>query len=95
MDFTNNFVNELLSIEDVTSPQDFHSGNVERFFGIPYADIYDDETGKTLNKEARDLGKRVNHGANYNMGPYVLVETMGLKNIFKARNLLGLTLHYK
>jgi DNA polymerase I-like protein with 3'-5' exonuclease and polymerase domains len=32
----------------------------------------------------------VNHGANYNMGANVLVETMGLKNIYKAAAELGL-----
>jgi len=57
---------------------------------VPYADIYDDSIGKTKNKKLRDVAKRVNHGANYNMGPSVLVDTMGLKEIWAAKDLLKL-----
>jgi len=74
----------------VTGERDFHSVNASAFFGIPYESIFDAAVGKTINKALRDLAKRVNHGANYNMGPNVLVDTMGLVNIYKAAKLLKL-----
>jgi DNA polymerase I-like protein with 3'-5' exonuclease and polymerase domains len=78
-------------IQAVSSSRDFHSVNASAFFGVPYSDIYSDEHKKTKNKPLRDLAKRVNHGANYNMGPQVLVDTMGLGNIWEAKRLLGLS----
>lgn len=77
-------------ISAVTGSDDFHSVNCSAFFGVPYAEIYDNASRKTKNKKLRDLAKRVNHGANYNMGPGVLVDTMGLDKIWEARNLLKL-----
>jgi DNA polymerase I-like protein with 3'-5' exonuclease and polymerase domains len=77
-------------IAAVTGTKDFHSVNCSAFFGVPYADIYDDATGKTKNKALRDLAKRVNHGANYNMGAGVLVDTMGFAKIYEAGKLLKL-----
>jgi hypothetical protein len=72
-----------------TSP-DFHCTNASLFFGIPFEAMYDINTGKVLNKEIRQLSKRTNHGANYNMGSWKLVNTMGEKNIYKAKALLKL-----
>jgi len=77
-------------IESVSGTRDFHSFNASSFFGVPYSAIYSDEHKKTLDKPLRDLAKRVNHGANYNMGPAVLVETMGLAKIWEAARLLKL-----
>lgn len=77
-------------IEAVSGVNDFHSINCSAFFGVPYEEIYDNVTGKTLNKSLRDLAKRVNHGANYNMAEYMLLETMGTEKVIEARNLLGL-----
>lgn len=74
----------------VNSPADFHSTNASAFFGIPYSDIYDDAKKKTKNKPLRDLSKRTNHGANYNMGPDVLVDTMGVDKVWTAGKMLGL-----
>jgi DNA polymerase I-like protein with 3'-5' exonuclease and polymerase domains len=74
----------------VSGSRDFHSVNASAFFGIPYESIYDDSTGKTKDKKLRDLAKRVNHGANYNMGPGVLIDTMGLDKIWEAKRLLKL-----
>ena len=68
-------------ISAVESPLDFHKTNASSFFGVPY-----DEVGKDL----RQLAKPVNHGANYNMGAFILIETMGVKQVLKARTLLGL-----
>jgi len=77
-------------ISAVSGTRDFHSVNASSFFGTPYESIYDDSAGKTKNKPLRDLAKRVNHGANYNMGPLVLVDTMGLDKIWEAQRLLSL-----
>ena len=77
-------------IAAVESGKDFHSVNASSFFGVPYNTIYNDSTSKTLNKPLRDLAKRVNHGANYNMGAYVLIDTMGESNLWEAKRLLKL-----
>ena len=78
---------------DALSSGDFHSKNASMFFGIPYEQIYDADTGKVLNKPIRQLAKPVNHGANYNMTAPVLVDTMGLPNIFLANKILKLGLY--
>ena len=77
-------------IAAVSSGKDFHATNASSFFGIPYESIYSDATGKTLDKKLRDLAKRVNHGASYNMGWSVLIDTMGEDKIMEARTLLKL-----
>lgn len=82
---------DIAYIAAVTGVRDFHSVNASAFFGISYVALYSDERKKTLNKPIRDLSKRTNHGANYNMGPDVLVDTMGLANVYQARTLLRLT----
>lgn len=68
-------------IENVENSPDFHKSNASGFFGIPFEEV---------TKELRTLGKPVNHGANYNMGAYVLIDTMGEDMIVKAKQLLGL-----
>ena len=82
--------------------KDFHGLNASRFFGVPYEEIilsYKTENGKwfhkKLNKKLRDLSKRTNHGANYNMGENVMAETMGTKLVLEARALLGLPKNWK
>lgn len=87
---TANIAGDSALIAAVSGDADFHSVNASAFFGVPYSDIYDDSHKKTKNKKLRDVAKRVNHGANYNMGPAVLVDTMGLKEIWAARDLLKL-----
>lgn len=77
-------------IAATTGSKDFHSFNASSFFGVSYDSIYDSATGKTKDKAIRDLAKRVNHGASYNMGPMVLVDTMGEDKIREAQKLLGL-----
>jgi DNA polymerase family A/3'-5' exonuclease len=85
---------------------DFHGSNASAFFGIPYeeivkttaSDVLDEEGNllfveyihKTVNKVIRDLSKRTNHGANYNMGAQVMLDTMGIKKVLRAKELLGL-----
>lgn len=73
---------------------DSHSFKAAMFFGMPYEDIYCEATGKTLRKDIRQLGKRINHGANYNMGAEVLLETMGPKAAREAQRLLKLPARY-
>ena len=77
-------------IEAVEHSPDFHSYNASKFFGVPFEEIYDALTHTVLNKSLRQIGKPVNHGANYNMGATVLVETMGEQKVKEARYLLGL-----
>lgn len=87
-------------INNVEGTRDFHSLNASAFFGVPYEEIFNDEEyldedgtlhkQGTINKDLRDLSKRTNHGANYNMGPDVMLETMGEENVAKAKKLLGL-----
>jgi DNA polymerase I-like protein with 3'-5' exonuclease and polymerase domains len=74
----------------VSGERDFHSVNAAAFFAVSYESIYDQVNKKTLNKVLRDIAKKVNHGANYLMGPLVLVDTMGLLNIYKAAKALNL-----
>jgi len=76
-------------ISAVESSKDLHGINAERFFGISYNEIIS-PTGEVLNYDIRQLAKRINHGANYNMGWYVLLITMGYENVDKAKQLLGL-----
>lgn len=77
-------------IETVENSPDFHSANASAFFGVSFDSIWDIVKKKTKNKKLRDIAKKVNHGANYNMGPYILIETMGEENIVKAKKLLRL-----
>lgn len=77
-------------IAAVTSERDFHSHNTAAFFGVPYESVYDQELREPINKTLRNLAKRVNHGANYNMGAQVMVDTMGEKAIYEAAILLNL-----
>ena len=82
-------------IETLNSGRDFHSVNIERFFGTPYEEVWDSILNKTKNKDLRDLSKRVNHGTAYVMGALVLLETMGLENVIKAQKLLSLPVNWK
>jgi DNA polymerase I-like protein with 3'-5' exonuclease and polymerase domains len=65
----------------VESDRDYHKANAEMFFGIPY-DLVD--------KIIRDIAKRTNHGANYNMTGPVMLDTMGPKNVLRAKKALRL-----
>lgn len=95
----------IAAVDDVT--KDYHGTNASAFFGIPYDQIVHsyqviDEAGnfikwvhETVDKVIRDLAKRTNHGANYNMGPHVMLDTMGIENVMKAKKLLGLPASWK
>lgn len=76
-------------LEAVESDRDFHAHNASAFFAVPYESIVD-EKKKVLDKPLRDLAKRVNHGANYNMGWAVLIDTMGEDKVYAAGKILGL-----
>lgn len=77
-------------IKSTTSAKDFHSINIERFFGKPYDEVWDSIANETKDKKLRDLSKRVNHGTAYVMGPFILLETMGLENVVNAQKMLNL-----
>ena len=81
---------ETKLIDVVEGPNDFHSWNAQAFFGVPYDTIYSNELKKVLNKTLRDLSKRTNHGANYNMGAGVMLDTMGPKHVSQAKVALGI-----
>lgn len=83
------------AIEDRS--KDFHGRNASAFFGLPYEEIVDTkqlEDGiwfhKTIAKAIRDTSKRTNHGANYNMTAPILLATMGIDAVVKAKKLLKL-----
>lgn len=86
----------LEAVNDRT--KDFHGRNASEFFGIPYDKIvnssFDEQLQEwihsTLDKAIRNLSKRTNHGANYNMMAQMLLDTMGIQNVIKAKTLLGL-----
>jgi DNA polymerase I-like protein with 3'-5' exonuclease and polymerase domains len=78
---------KMLSALDGT--KDFHGFNASMFFGVPYEKIIAPD-GTELDPDLRYLSKRINHGANYNMGWGVLLDTMGIKNVLRARELLKL-----
>lgn len=77
-------------IDNVENSPDFHSANASCFFGVPFEEIFDTLTKTVINKDLRNLAKPVNHGANYNMGAGVLIDSMGLANISRAKGLLKL-----
>lgn len=90
-------------IHTVETSPDFHCTNASLFFGIPFNELFQvehfDQDGnyveaKVLRKDIRSVAKRVNHGANYNMGWFVLSQTMGKKEIWKAKELLQLPRYY-
>lgn len=90
----------IKAVEDVS--KDFHGSNASRFFGVDYSSIvrstHDVASNtwihKTIDKELRDLSKRTNHGASYNMAAQVLLDTMGIENVLRAKRLLRLPKHY-
>ncbi len=87
----------IAAVDDIT--RDFHGINASSFFGVPYnkivESIYNEELKewhhKTIDKELRNnIGKRINHGANYNMQEQVMLDTMGIANVRRAQLLLSL-----
>lgn len=87
---TANISGDSALLAALDSENDFHALNASAFFGIPYAEIFDNVLGKTLDKPIRDLSKRTNHGANYNMGAMIMLETMGQEKVAFAKSRLGL-----
>lgn len=68
-------------IHVVETAKDFHNTNAALFFGMQPEDI---------TKPLRNIGKRINHGSNYNMAEWMLIETMGRKAVWEANRLLKL-----
>ena len=77
--------NLLKAVHEAT---DFHCHNASMFFGIPFEKLFDATTSTVLQKPIRQLSKRINHGANYNMGAGVLLDTMGEEEVWKAKVLI-------
>lgn len=91
----------IAAVDDKT--KDFHGVNASNFFGVPYEEIvnssfneeFQEWVHKTKNKVLRnDIGKRINHGANYNMGPQVMLNTMGIGKVLMAKKFLKLPNHW-
>lgn len=79
-------------IDAVENSKDFHTRNASLFFGIPEDELWELKA-KDFDKYKvirNDIGKRVNHGANYNMGAGVLIQTMTVFNVIKAKVTLKL-----
>lgn len=83
---------DLNLIDAVENSVDFHVRNASRFFGIPEEEILAmKESDPARFKKIRNaIGKKVNHGANYNMGSAVLLQNMGAKAVIDAGKTLGL-----
>lgn len=72
-------------IDTVENAPDFHIRNASLFFGMVEGQV---------TKAIRQISKNVSHGANYNMGWSVLIDTMGEENVALARKLLKLPKHW-
>lgn len=89
-------VNLIAAVDDPT--KDFHGKNASEFFGIPYEEIinsywneeFEEYVHKVLNKPVRQVSKNTNHGANYNMGGQVMVDTMKIEKVLAAKRMLKL-----
>lgn len=81
---------EKALIDLVEGPHDYHAWNAAAFFGVPYEKIYDEPKKKKLDVPLRDLSKRTNHGANYNMGDQTMLDTMGPMKVYEAKQTLKL-----
>lgn len=79
-------------IDAVENSKDFHTRNASRFFGIPEEELWEMKTSNPdLYKKYRNkIGKRVNHGANYNMMENTLIATMTPLGIIEAKAALKL-----
>jgi len=82
---------DLNLISVVESDKDFHAINVERFFGIPYSQIIS-SNGSVINKDIRELSKRVNHGSNNNLTSWQkFIDILGIELVLNAQKLLKLS----
>jgi len=86
---TANITGDEKMLAALDGTRDFHGINASMFFGVPYEKIMAPD-GTVLDDDLRYLSKRVNHGANYWMQWRVLMDTMGIKNVLRARELLRL-----
>lgn len=85
----------LAVVEDES--KDFHSYNASSFFAVEYDKICKsvvDADGKwshdRIDIPLVDLAKRTNHGANYNMQERMMVDTMGIERVLRAKRMLNL-----
>lgn len=79
-------------IDAVENAPDFHTRNASMFFGIPEEELFrmKKENYPLFDKYRNRIGKRINHGANYNMMENMLIATMTPMGIIEAKHTLGL-----
>lgn len=64
---------------------DVHSFNASKIFDKSIEEIFEDAKHRVPNKPTlRDLGKRVVHASNYNMGPQTFSDQLAADNIFMS-----------
>lgn len=83
---------DLNLINNVETAKDFHTKNASMFFGLDedYLNSLKKDDPALFKTYRNEIGKKVNHGANYNMGPKVLLQNMGRKAVFAAARALKL-----
>lgn len=89
-------------INAVSNPiHDFHSYNASEFFGLDYSSLctsiqneHGDWRHDRIQKDIIDIEKRVIYGTQYNMTASVLLDTMGIDNVIRAKRLLKLPSNY-
>lgn len=79
-------------LDAVENSEDFHVKNASMFFGIPEEHFWHwkKHDPAMYKKYRNEIGKKINHGANYNMGPNVLLQNMGAKAVIAAAHALHL-----
>lgn len=73
-------------IEAFESGIDVHSFNASKIFNVPIEEvIHEAKTKKGSGHTMRDLGKRVVHASNYNMGPQTFSDNLAVEEIFMSQ----------
>lgn len=73
-------------IEAFESGIDVHSFNAAKIFNVPIEEvIYEAKHKKGSGHTMRDLGKRVVHASNYNMGPMTFSDNLATEEIFMSQ----------
>lgn len=84
--------NDSKLIEAVEKARDFHVRNASLFFGISEDRLFElKELADPLFKKYRNkIGKKLNHGANYNMEANMMIIQMTVEGIIEAKHTLNL-----
>ena len=74
-------------IEAFESGIDVHSFNASKIFDVPIEDVLEEHhRGNPNGKTMRDMGKRVVHASNYNMGPQTFSDNLATENTFMSQS---------